>query len=149
MMQSLQVLLFPKAFTFYFLFIFQSLLVSAASDCDCYSTTSKSSPQDVFLSHLFLDFRSITPGENEDFSAAPPLVSAGNGTEPVTSSFFNSDVFKQNWQIQTWTQDANASADAPVELVNSAQNVFISKSAPFPFFFCRAYNNFRQKQEQK
>ena len=119
--------------TYFLLISFYSILASAAPNCDCYSTTSKSSPQNLFLLHLFLDFRSITPGANENFSNAPPLVSTSKGAEPVTSSYFNSSAFTSNWQIQTWTQDANASADAPVELVNSAQNVFISKMPVIPF----------------
>ena len=127
MMLSLPMFPFLNSFTAFTILSITLTNAAPAPDCDCFSTSSKNSPDNVFLSHLFIDFTSITPGANESFSEIPAPVSQGNGSEPVTSSYFNSNDFARNWQIQTWTQDANASADAPVELVNSAQNVFISK----------------------
>ncbi|ETS86826.1 hypothetical protein PFICI_00654 [Pestalotiopsis fici W106-1] len=95
------------------------------SRCNCYLTNTSS--HDVFSSHKFFDFRSMSkyvnvPKPLED----PSLDSLAN----VTSSYFASQEWKKYWEIQSWNNSASlndngtAGNDATVLMVNSLNNVY-------------------------
>ncbi|KAL9119871.1 MAG: hypothetical protein Q9187_003574 [Circinaria calcarea] len=97
-------------------------------DCSCYVTSGSTSPS-YFTYHSFHDFRNAAATKSDNFNLPAPIVSASqdNGTEPVTSTFFTSPTFSNDWSIQTWT--SHASAVAPFSRVNSPQNVYIHRDS--------------------
>ena len=97
-----------------------------SQDCSCYVTSGTTSPS-YFTYHNFHDFRNVPATKSDNFILPAPIVSASqdNGTEPVTSTFFASPAFSNDWSIQTWT--SHASEVAPFSRVNSPQNVYIRK----------------------
>lgn len=93
------------------------------SRCNCYLTNTSS--HDVFSSHKYFDFRSMSryvnvPKPLED----PTLDSLAN----VSSSYFASQDWKRYWEIQSWNNSANLNStmgnDATVLMVNSLNNVY-------------------------
>lgn len=95
-------------------------------DCDCYVVSGPS--PGYFQYHRFFDFRNMPNEGDNDFTNAPPLITEAEdqGLEPITSAYFNSSAFTDDWTIQTWV--ANTSADAPVQRINSAQNVYFARN---------------------
>lgn len=102
-----------------------------APNCDCFLV---SGPDPSFFQyHRFWDFRNIADDANgDDYTVAPPLVTAEEnaGLEPVTSSFLKTEKWGLDWEIEDWI--SNVTKDSPVESVNSAQNVFISRNTSSP-----------------
>ncbi|MCJ1230836.1 hypothetical protein MMC12_007510 [Toensbergia leucococca] len=119
----------PLNFLWLAVFSLLAFSVQAQKDnspkCSCYVTAGDVAA--YFLYHRFHDFRSIASDPDDDFHISPANITntEDSGTEPVTSSFFSSETFTNDWDIQTWTQ--NATASEPVLMVNSAQNVYIAR----------------------
>jgi hypothetical protein len=102
----------------------QASLHDNSQNCTCYTLDSDNSPA-YFLYHKFYDFRSL-PATGE-----PPLINANQrfGAEQAQDQdTFNSSSWNNDWEIQSWGK--KNSADAPVMMQNSAQNVFIGISSP-------------------
>ncbi|KAL8677966.1 MAG: hypothetical protein Q9186_005664, partial [Xanthomendoza sp. 1 TL-2023] len=81
----------------------------------------------LFLHHQFFDFRSLG---NETFASnltVPATIddSQDGGIEPLTSPFFDKGLFGDYFTPASWSK--NASELAPVFMVNSHQNVYLSK----------------------
>ena len=92
-------------------------------DCNCFLVSG--TDPGYFQNHRFIDFRNINPGSGEDFTKPPALVDSSNtqGNESVTSSYFNSDTWNQDWFLPT----GQTNHAGPVTSIDSAQNVFIFK----------------------
>lgn len=71
------------------------------------------------------DFRSIPNDGGNDYMTAPALLTTNDdkGGQNLTSAFFNTTSFNNDWSILNTPEDL----DATVPSINSAQNVFISK----------------------
>lgn len=93
--------------------------------CDCYLVSGDDSG--YFQYYRFSDFRSIANDGSDDYTSAPPVVtmSENSGGQDVTSAFFNSTQFSNDWSIQNMIEPAQPGAAVPY--INSAQNVFISQ----------------------
>lgn len=98
---------------------------STIPGCSCYQAAGND--EAVFLNHQFFDFRNLA---NETFASnlEPPMLINGNqskGIEPLTSQFFGKGLFGDYFLPASWTK--NASEGAPITMVNSQQNVYLSK----------------------
>lgn len=93
-----------------------------SAQCDCYVVSGKE--PGYFQYHRFLDFRSITASDADNFNTPPPLITAAEnqGGQNLTSTYFNTTAFSADWFITNKVERTNV----PVSLVNSVQNVFIS-----------------------
>ena len=101
---------------------------STIPGCSCYQAAGND--EAVFLNHQFFDFRNLA---NETFASSlePPVLINGNqskGIEPLTSPFFGRGLFGDYFLPASWTR--NASAGAPITMVNSQQNVYLSEGNP-------------------
>ncbi|KAK8156241.1 hypothetical protein BKA80DRAFT_281036 [Phyllosticta citrichinensis] len=101
-----------------------------SANCSCYAIGSGShNSSEYFSYHRFYDFRSLATSANQ--YTVPDVVSndEDQGTEPIAADdagYFNGTQFMNDWDIQSWT--SNATADFPVRMVNTAQNVYITQS---------------------
>ncbi|KAK3342227.1 concanavalin A-like lectin/glucanase [Neurospora tetraspora] len=100
------------------------------ANCHCYRTNATST--NYFRRHKFFDFRNL-----QQYAKTPNPISTfeGNAAAPPTSSYFDSNQWKDNWGIQTWNNtelmrlnntDVN---DATVPMVNSFNNIYIERSS--------------------
>ncbi|KAK7535909.1 concanavalin A-like lectin/glucanase domain-containing protein [Phyllosticta citribraziliensis] len=107
-----------------------------SANCSCYAIGSGShNSSEYFSYHRFYDFRSLAT--SADQYTVPDVVSndEDQGTEPVAADdagYFNGTQFMNDWDIQSWT--SNATADFPVRMVNTAQNVYISIDSEYPTY---------------
>ncbi|KAK7528928.1 concanavalin A-like lectin/glucanase domain-containing protein [Phyllosticta citriasiana] len=110
----------------------QQDLKQNSANCSCYAIGSGSKNSSEYFSyHRFYDFRSLATSANQ--YTVPDVVSddEDQGTESVVADdqgYLNGTQFMNDWDIQNWT--SNATADFPVRMVNSAQNVYISIAYP-------------------
>ncbi|KAL8784224.1 MAG: hypothetical protein Q9213_004116 [Squamulea squamosa] len=101
---------------------------STTPDCSCYQAAGNR--EALFLNHQFFDFRSL---DNETFASnltAPAAVddSQDRGIEPFTSPFFDTGFFGDYFTPASWTR--NASEAGRVPMVNSHQNVYLTRDSP-------------------
>ncbi|EGZ68682.1 concanavalin A-like lectin/glucanase [Neurospora tetrasperma FGSC 2509] len=101
------------------------------ANCHCYKTNATST--NYFRQHKFFDFRNL-----QQYANTPPnpiSTFEGNAAAPPTSSYFDSNQWKDNWGIQTWNNtelmrlnntDVN---DATVPMINSFNNIYIERSS--------------------
>lgn len=100
-------------------------------NCDCYVV---SGPDPGYFQHYrFWDFRSVplNPAAAKDFNFYPSVSVKGDaygaGAQPV---LLKDTPFSNDWNIQDWHR--NGSRLFPITIVNSDQNVFITKSLSGP-----------------
>ncbi|KAL8969449.1 MAG: hypothetical protein Q9183_001991 [Haloplaca sp. 2 TL-2023] len=102
---------------------------SDPTECSCYQVPGNE--RAWFLNHQFFDFREA---EDDNVTArfTPALIDndQDRGIEPITSPFFGEGQFGNYFTPASWTK--NATEDAPVHLVNSHQNLYLSKSRDSP-----------------
>lgn len=94
-----------------------------AEECTCFRTDGPSAG--YFTSHRFHDFRNVAgTGDVPDL-----ITDATNSSNAgATSDFFLGDAWRNDWTIQTWTNnDSRADSDATVLMVNSPNNVYIGE----------------------
>ncbi|KAL8734183.1 MAG: hypothetical protein Q9166_001668 [cf. Caloplaca sp. 2 TL-2023] len=101
---------------------------STVSDCSCYQAAGDE--EALFLHHQFFDFRSLA---NESFASnlSAPLPidnSQDRGIEPTTSPFFDKGLLGDYFIPASWSK--NASEAAPVFMVHSHQNVYLTRDSP-------------------
>lgn len=96
-----------------------------SNQCSCY-VVSGADPG-YFQYYRFWDFRDIPNDGSNDFTKAPPLVTPAenSGGQDVTSSFFNTSQFIDDWSLQDGIESAHAAST--LKMVNSYQNVFIAR----------------------
>ncbi|KAL8905536.1 MAG: hypothetical protein Q9171_006632 [Xanthocarpia ochracea] len=100
---------------------------STTQECSCYQAASNR--EALFLNHQFFDFRSLA---NEPFASnltAPPPIdnSQDGGIEPLTSPFFDTGSFGDYFIPASWS--TNVSEVSPVLMVNSHQNVYLTRDS--------------------
>ena len=100
---------------------------SDPTDCSCYQVPGNE--RAWFLNHQFFDFREAG-NDNVTARFTPALIDndQDGGIEPITSPFFGKGQFGDYFTPASWTK--NATEDAPVHLVNSQQNIYLSKCSP-------------------
>lgn len=101
---------------------------STVSRCSCYQPTKDAVA--LFLNHQFFDFRTLI---NETFASnltppAPINDDQDGGIEPITSPFFGKGLFGDYFAPASWSK--SVSPGSPIRMVNSQQNVYLSKSLP-------------------
>ncbi|KAK5089668.1 hypothetical protein LTR70_006523 [Exophiala xenobiotica] len=87
-----------------------------------------SGPDPGYFQHYhFSDFGSIPSVQDNDFTAAPPLVTSAENREgqPSTSSFFNQTTWQEYWSIH----DDVHKPDSLLPSIYSDQNVFIARNS--------------------
>lgn len=101
-----------------------SSLRDNSPSCTCYSLDSEADTS-YFLNHRFYDFRNYAK-KPEQYVKTPPLVEANQryGLEQISDpDILNSSKWNSDWGVQNWGK--KASAEAPVAMQNSPQNVYI------------------------
>lgn len=96
-----------------------------SSQCDCFIT---SGPEPGFYKyHRFFDFRDIADTTNN--VSSPPNTQSKDkvGAPNSRDKFLNTAPFSDFWQIQHWTKPVTDAA--PLPLVNSGQNLYISRES--------------------
>lgn len=101
---------------------------STVPACSCYQATD--SDGSLFLNHQFFDFRALA---NESFASnltAPNPINEDQdqGIEHITSPFFDRGLFGDYFVPASWTK--NASDVAPITMVNSQQNIYLTRDTP-------------------
>ncbi|KAF2430512.1 concanavalin A-like lectin/glucanase [Tothia fuscella] len=103
-----------------------SALRDNSPECICYTVDSEAD-KSYFSYHRFYDFRKYAKSSNEN-TTAPPLVDANQrfGQERISDqAVLNSSNWNNDWGVQDWGK--KSSADAPVAMQNSPQNVYIGQ----------------------
>lgn len=96
------------------------------TQCGCYVTNGTNS--DFFSDHRFYDFRSLSQHVGSGAPAVPSASADDASKAPLTSSYFNSSAFTDDWSIMTWNNSASVGGDAAVLMANSPTNLFIEKN---------------------
>lgn len=106
--------------------------------CNCYLISGPD--PGWFRGHRFWDFRNIATSTD-----TPPLIidTQGLGLEPVTSDYFQTEEWGNDWQIQKWS--SNITSAGPVRRVNSAQNIWIASNEEENGTTCLAMRAIRTK----
>lgn len=104
---------------------------STTPECSCYRPTGNR--EAVFLNHQFFDFRSL---DNETFASnltTPAAIrnSQNEGTEPLTSPFFDTGFFGDYFTPGSWSKEL--SEVAPVSMVNSHQNLYLGERSAYSY----------------
>ncbi|KAI1452259.1 glycoside hydrolase family 16 protein [Annulohypoxylon moriforme] len=94
--------------------------------CNCYLTNGSSSH--YFSTHKFFDFR-----DKSDVAGVPALITSPDDTSQagVTSEYFSSDEWTDNWTLQSWNNTSSLksnSSDASVLMIHSLNNVYIEEN---------------------
>ncbi|KAK1751762.1 beta-glucanase [Echria macrotheca] len=91
-----------------------------SSKCGCFLTNGTESR--YFSHHAFYDFRS-----QSQYAGVPPVISdaASSAGAPVTSKFFSSSAWTNDWIMGNWNNSQGGRADAAVFMVHSPNNVYI------------------------
>ncbi|KAL8723243.1 MAG: hypothetical protein Q9225_000433 [Loekoesia sp. 1 TL-2023] len=101
---------------------------STVPSCSCYQATEHNSA--LFWNHQFFDFRTLA---NETFASnltAPDPINddQDEGIEPITSPFFGRGLFGDYFAPASWNK--SASQASPTFMVNSQQNVYLTRDSP-------------------
>ena len=97
----------------------QNPLKDNSPGCSCYTTTGSTAA--YFTYHRFHDFRALARTQVD--IPSPVADGQDGGDEGSTNEFFDGPAWTADWRAQSWAK--NATADGPVKLVNSPQNVYI------------------------
>ncbi|KAL8840339.1 MAG: hypothetical protein Q9170_001354 [Blastenia crenularia] len=100
---------------------------STLPSCSCYRATEGDAA--LFLNHQFFDFRALA---NESFASnlttpAPITDDQDRGIELITSPFFGTGLFGDFFAPASWSK--NASEDSPTTMVNSQQNIYLTRDS--------------------
>ncbi|EHA54032.1 hypothetical protein MGG_08823 [Pyricularia oryzae 70-15] len=96
------------------------------SKCGCYVTNGSNSA--FFTSHRFYDFRSLSQYVGSGIPDAPSSSPQAASNASITSGYFNTSAFTDDWSIMTWNNSASVGGDAAILMVNSPTNLFIQKN---------------------
>ncbi|KAL8694865.1 MAG: hypothetical protein Q9218_000529 [Villophora microphyllina] len=101
---------------------------STVADCSCYKAPGNEKA--LFLNHQFFDFRNLDNATIASSLTPPVLVNddQDEGIEPITSPFFGKGFFGDYFTPASWSR--NTTETAPVRLVNSQQNIYLTRDTP-------------------
>ncbi|OTA61920.1 concanavalin A-like lectin/glucanase [Hypoxylon sp. EC38] len=94
--------------------------------CNCYLTNT--STGHYFTTHKFFDFR-----DKADYAKVPDLIEDPDDTTEadVTSDYFSSEEWTDNWALQSWNNTAALASDdrdSTAFMVHSSNNVYLEKN---------------------
>jgi hypothetical protein len=91
--------------------------------CLCYTFDSDTAGPQYLSYYRFYDFRYLPGGFSN--ATAPGVVTRTGGNEVTTDqAVLNGTDFTNDWGMMAW--GTSATSDAPVEMWNSPQNIFLS-----------------------
>ncbi|TLS29293.1 hypothetical protein PpBr36_00491 [Pyricularia pennisetigena] len=96
------------------------------SKCGCYVTNGSNSA--FYTTHRFYDFRSLSQYVGSGVPDVPGSSPRAASNASMTSGYFNTSTFTDDWSIMTWNNSASLGDDASILMVNSPTNIFVEKN---------------------